>query len=295
MATKTAAHKHADKPAKQQTVHRPLALTTPRLRGEDVEALQGSIVKGFDHFKIERSVTKDGELGTHTFDAAHDLATCLGVVGKAQGKLDHRHVISEGVQELIRGRPLTDEERTAQKQRDDYRAQMRKRYAIDGGEKAIRDSAFLLGPPPYHEEPDGSNWGDGCQKLIEFTGYDEAVYWCGCTAAFIAVKIGGARIPDRIRLGYAPFITADALAHTNGLAAVSVHSARPGDIGSLWDGEHVVTVRAAVKPGDTMVKTREGNTSPNTSGSQNNGGVVADKERPITDFDSGIVARPDWP
>lgn len=295
MATKHAASKHADKPAKAQTVHRPLALTTPRLRGKDVEVLQGSITKGFDHLKIERSVTKDGVLGTHTFDAAHDLATALGVTGRAQAKLNHRHILSEATQELIRGRALTDAERAAQKQRDDYRVAMRKRYAIDGGEKAIRDSAYLLGPPPCHEDPDGSNWGDGCQKLIEFTGYDEAVYWCGCTAAFIVVKIGGARIPNVIRLGYAPYITADALAHTNGLEAVSIHSARPGDIGCLWDGEHVVTVRKAVKPGDTMVLTREGNTSPNTSGSQNNGGVVADKERPITDFDRGIAARPDWP
>ena len=115
----------------------------------------------------------------------------------------------------------------------------------------------------------------------------------GCCACWIVVKLGGAQIPNRIRLGYAPAITADALAGSNGLTAISVHNAQPGDIGALWNGEHVVTVREAVKPGDTMVKTREGNTSA-TDGSQSNGGVVADKERAIGDFDSGIVARPDW-
>jgi hypothetical protein len=287
--------KHADKPAKNTAVHRPLALATPRHRGDDVQALQGSIDKGFKHFKIERSVVRDGVLGPNTFDAAHDLATCLGVVGDAQDKLNRRHVISEGVQKLIRGRELTDAERAAQKDREDYRRKLRKRYAVDGGEKAIRDSAFLLGPPPFHEEPDGSNWGDGCQKLIEFTGYNEAVYWCGCTAAYIVVKIGGAKIPTPIRLGYAGYIVQDALAHANGLTAVSIHTARPGDLGTLWDLEHIVTIREPVKPGDTMVKTREGNTSPNAGGSQNNGGVVADKERPIGDFDRGIAARPDWP
>lgn len=285
---------HADRPANKAEIHRPLALTTPRLRGPDVRALQGSINKGFDHFKIERAVTKDGLLGPHTLDAAHDLATCVGVVGKGQDKLNNRHLISEGVQALIRGRDLTDEEKAAQKKRDDYRKKLRKRYAVDAGEKAIRDSAFLLGPPPCHEEPDGSNWGDGCQKLIEFTGYDEPVYWCGCAAAFIVIKIGGAKIPVPIRLGYAGYIVEDALNHNNGLVATSVHSARPGDVGSLWGFEHIVTVRAPVKPGDTMVKTREGNTSPTSAGSQNNGGVVADKERPISDFDRGIVARPPW-
>jgi len=127
--------------------------------------------------------------------------------------------------------------------------------------------------------------------MITFTGYSGPVYWCGCCACWIVVHIGGAKIPNHQRLGYAPYITADALAHANGLRAVPVEKCQAGDLGSLWGGEHVVTVRGPARNG--MVPTREGNTSA-ADGSQSNGGEVADKERPISDFDHGIVARPDW-
>jgi hypothetical protein len=153
-----------------------------------------------------------------------------------------------------------------------------------------------------HEVPSGSNLGPVITGMEQFTGYpvpihttegDKGVYWCGCCACWIVVHLGGANIPNRMRMGFAPYITADALAHTNGFTAISVHAAAAGDVGSLWDGEHVVTVREPVKPGDTMVKTIEGNTS-SSDGSQSNGGEVALKERPISDFDHGIVARPAW-
>jgi hypothetical protein len=169
-----------------------------------------------------------------------------------------------------------------------YRRKLRKRYAKAPGELAIERSADLIG---VHEEPAGSNWGKVVGKMIRFTGYTGPVYWCGCCAAWIVIHLGGAKIPSRIRLGYAPYITADALGHTNGLRAVRVEKCQAGDLGSLWNGEHVVTVRGPARNG--MVPTREGNTSA-ADGSQSNGGEVADKERPIGDFDHGIVARPEW-
>ena len=99
--------------------------------------------------------------------------------------------------------------------------------------------------------------------------------------------------PDRLRLGYAPYITADALAHRNGLTAIPVADARAGDLGCLWGGQHIVVVRG--KPTNGMVPTLEGNTTaPGNSGSQSNGGEVAENNRPISDFDAGIVARPNY-
>jgi hypothetical protein len=272
-----------------KAVHRPLSLHSPKLHGDDVQALQGSINKQYDHFKIDREIEVDGVLGSETFDAAEEIAVCTGVVGEGQLKLK-RHVISEATQKLIRGRDLTDDEKRAQSRRQTYRTALRKRYDKSPGEKAIAKAEKLVG---VHEEPAGSNWGGKVEDFIRFTGYTGPVFWCGCFAAWVAIKLGGAHIPSRIRIGYAPYITADALAHTNGLKAVSVHKARPGDIGCLWGGEHVVTVREPVNPGDTMVKTIEGNTSA-SHGYQSNGGEVAKKERPIGDFDRGIVARPDW-
>ena len=272
-------------------VHRPLRLASPIERGADIEVLQESVNEQFRHLRIDREIAVDGSCGPQTFKAAEQVALCLGVTGTGQRKLK-AGTISKGTQKLIRGRKRSARERIAAGlyTRDAYRKKLRKRYSKSAGEQAIAKSAGLVG---VHEEPAESNWGKKVGEMIRFTGYTEPVYWCGCCACWIVVKIGGARIPNRIRMGYAPYITADALAGANGFTAVDVHKAQPGDVGCLWGGEHVVTVRAPVRPGDTMVKTREGNTSA-ADGSQNNGGEVADKERPIGDFDRGIVARPDW-
>jgi hypothetical protein len=273
--------------AHDKAVHRPLSLHSPPLKGADVSALQSNVNERFEHLKIERQIEVDGVLGAETFDAAEEVANCLGVIGEAQQKLK-QHTISEGTQKLIRGRERTPEETAAGHRRQDYREKLRKRYAKSPGQAAIDKAAALIG---VHEEPSGSNWGTKVGEMIRFTGYSGPVYWCGCCAAWIVIHLGGAKIPNRIRLGYAPYITADALAHTNGLRAVAVAKCQAGDLGSLWGGEHVVTVRGPVRNG--MVPTIEGNTSA-ADGSQSNGGEVAYKERPVGDFDHGIVARPDW-
>lgn len=276
--------------AHEKAVHRSLHLASPPMKGADVSALQSNINAQFEHLKIDREIEVDGKLGTQTFGAGRQVAVSLGVIGDAHDKLE-RHTISEGTQKLIRGRNRTDGEAEAGKARDEYRQQLRRRYAKSPGQEAIAKSAGLVG---VHEIPDGSNWGGKVEEMIRFTGYSEPVYWCGCCACWIVVKIGGAKIPNRIRLGYAGYITADALAGANGLTAVPVEKCQAGDLGSLWGGEHIVTVRGPVRNG--MVPTREGNTSApdDLAGSQNNGGGVFDKERPVSDFDHGIVARPDW-
>jgi hypothetical protein len=275
--------------AHAKAVHRPLHLASPPLKSADVKALQEQINKRFRGLRIDREIAADSVLGAQTFKAAKQIALCLGVIGGARSKLE-RHLISEGTQKLIRGRKVTVAERLAAKARAPYRRSLRKRFAKSPGEEAIAKGLKLVGA---HEVPDGSNWGGKVEQFIRFTGYTGPVYWCGCFACWVVCKLGGAKVPARIRMGYAPYITADALAGANGFTAVPVTAARPGDVGCLWDGEHVVTVREPVKPGDTMVLTLEGNTSA-SDGSQSNGGEVAAKERPIGDFDHGIVARPSW-
>ena len=271
-----------------KTVHRSLHLATPHLKGPDVSALQGSINKQFAHLKIDRSVTVDGELGAQTFAAAKQVAICLGVVGPGHKKLK-RNTVSMGTQALIRGRKRTTAETIAGTARAPYRAALRKRYAKAPGEVAIERALKYVGTT---ELPYGSNWGPKVSKFILYTGYTGPVYWCGCFACWTICKLGGAKIPNRIRMGYAPYITEDAKAGANGFTAVPVQDAQPGDIGCLWGGEHVVTVREKYSGGG-LVKTIEGNTS-SADGSQSNGGGVFLKERSIGDFDSGIVARPSF-
>lgn len=275
--------------APNTAVHRPLALTTPKVTGPDVRNLQGGVNRLFAHYKIDRRVEIDGVLGMQTFDAAHDIATAHGAVSEAQAKFK-RHIISEGTQKLIRGRDRTAIEVASAKEREDYRKQLRARYAAAPGELAIQKTNGLVG---ITENPPGSNWGGKIEEMIRFTGYDEAVYWCGCAACWIVVKVGGAEIPARIRMGFAPYITADALAGRNGFTAVPAHLGRAGDVACIDNGHHIVTLRDDVSA--TVALTREGNTTPAPgSGDEYNGGGLFDRERPLSLFDAGIVARPAW-
>ena len=171
-------------------IHRPLSLGTPIERGDDVEALQGQINELYDHFKIDRQIGKDGDLGGQTFDAANEIANCLGVIGQAQQKL-RRGTISEGTQALIRGRKRTPEEEVAGRKREDFRQELRRRYSKSVGEAAVAKGRQLIG---VKEQPEGSNWGGKVEEFIRFTGYVEAVYWCGCFACWVVVKLGGAKI-----------------------------------------------------------------------------------------------------
>lgn len=137
------------------------------------------------------------------------------------------------------------------------------------------------------EHPPGSNWGEPVEDWIRFTGYTGPVPWCGCFAAFAVVKIGGAAIPAVQRLGYHGFIIDDARAGRNGLRAVPVEEARPGDL-VAYDFAHIGVIVGRTEAG--AVHTIEGNTSPASGGSQNNGGGVYERRRPIGDV--AVIARP---
>jgi hypothetical protein len=240
----------------------------------------------YDTFNIDHGVTKDGDFGHNTFIASKETATALGVVGEAQDKLKQGR-LSEGTQKLIRGRRRTEEEQAAAANRDDYRQGLRKKYSKNAGERAVQMGRKLLG---VHEEPPGSNWGPKVSDFILFTGYSGPVFWCGCYACWVVVKLGEAKIPDRIRMGYAPYITADAQGDNNGFHSVRSVDARPGDVVCLWGGQHVEVI--AEKPSGGVVRCIGGNTS--NSGQDNNGGEVCENTRALSDFDSGIVARPNW-
>lgn len=276
-------------------VHRPLTLATPVESGADVERLQQAINKRFDELNIDRELRIDGEFGQRTFSAAKQVALSIGVRGGAQRKLK-RGRVSKGTQRLIRkARTATVAEQARAKTRAGYRRRLRKRYDRSGGEVAVARGKRLVG---ISERPPGSNLGAGNITLWQrFTGYapPPGVYWCGCLAAWVVCKLGGAKgITSRIRLGFAPFITADAQAGVNGLRAVPVAEARAGDLGCLWGGQHIVVVTGP--PVDGYVPTLEGNTTaPGQSGSQSNGGCVAENRRAVSDFDQGIVARPTYP
>lgn len=153
-----------------------------------------------------------------------------------------------------------------------------------GPDKALKAAEKDIGKT---EVPYGSNWGPYVSKVIRFCGYSGPVYWCGCAACWWVVKKALAAIGTRIRLGYAGYIYADAVAGANGLRRIS--SPQKGAIGTLWNFEHIVFITGPAVNG--MVPTIEGNTS-SADGSQSNGGGVFRKSRPIGDFD--VFAMPNY-
>lgn len=266
-----------------------MILATPVESGEDVEVLQRRTNARFKDFNIDRRIAVDGDFGPQTFRAVKQVAICMGVYGAALRKL-RRGRVSLASQKLIRkDRTHTRREGLVAKnlRRRRYRRKLRRRYAKAPGEKAVAFGKKFVG---VHEDPAGSNWGGMVETFIRFTGYTFSVFWCGCYACYVVVKGGGARIPTRIRLAYAPYITADAKAGRNGLHAVPASQARPGDIACLWGGQHIEVI--AGTPKDGKVACLGGNTS--TSGKENNGGAVCLNTRSLADFDSGIVARPNY-
>ena len=154
-------------------------------------------------------------------------------------------------------------------------------------EKAVR---WALAQQGTAEHPDGSNWGKPVENWIKRTGYSFPVPWCGCFVHEAVVVHGGADIPSGIRLGYNEYIVADAEAERNGLREVPFGAARPGDI-VVFTFPHIGLVRG--NPSATALPTVEGNTSPLSSGSQNNGGTVAAKTRSRSEV--RCIARPDYP
>lgn len=164
------------------------------------------------------------------------------------------------------------------------RRKRRRERQEEGPTAAVKFARTQIG---VTEHPYGSNWGLPVETWIKYTGYGEPVPWCGCFAAYAVVHEGGANIPNRIRLGYHGYIISDALYAQNGLKQVRVEDARPGDI-VAYDFAHIGVIVGETKDG--LVHTIEGNTSNGVSGSQNNGGGVYERRRPISDV--AVIARP---
>lgn len=157
----------------------------------------------------------------------------------------------------------------------------------DPRKRALKYAAKFVG---VTERPPGSNGGkyiDGWQKLFGIW----RTYWCGAFAGAMLRHVG---VKVSSRIVYAPYIQADARNHRNGFRGWTVDPgrARAGDVGTLWNGEHVVLLRGKPNLRTGKVKTFEGNTS-FADGSQSNGGCVARKVRNISDFDG--FALVDYP
>jgi len=277
-------------------VHRPLTLATPHAKGADVRALQSSIKKGFEHYKIDwLPLAVDGELGPQTLHAARFYSWVLGLGSGHRVPIQKRHTITEATQRLLRSPEHRSAiERTRAKRRQPRLAKIRKAQS-EGPAAAVAYARSFIGTT---ESPAGSNTGPTVQNDKGQPGGVSfweaywglgACYWCLCFASYCAKAIGGARISGNCT--YSVAIEGYARNHENGWVQVPVSEARPGDI-SIWkfDGPSAPSDHGELVVENGVAEDVGGNTSSDNSGSQSNGGGVFAKHRDLSQL--SMVARP---
>ena len=266
------------------TVHRDLMLTAPFTEGPDVKALQRAIdARARELPYTDARLRLDGQFGHYTLSASGRVAFALGLSDDACS------VIKDGTVVQLAQKLLRDPSKLSAEDRQrasDREPELKRRYeARHTGARAAVRWARTQARKRVHESPPLSNWGHPVQDWILFTGYPGPAKWCGCFVAFAVVKKGGARVPQKIRLGYDQYINDDVRAGKNGFEReVSVNDARPGDI-ATFPG-HIGLVVGPTRNG--MIHTIEGNTSA-SDGSNHNGGEVAEHKHPVSEVT--IVGR----
>lgn len=269
----------------EKSIHRRFTLASPSSRGADVQRFQVAANNLYKHFRIDKQIEEDGDFGKQTLVAAKELGFVMGI-GRANRKFLAKGRVSKNLQALLRlSREKTRGEKIRTRARKNVRKKLRKRYASAPGEKVIVWAAKQIGTT---ESPAGSNWGGKITEWIKYTGYDFPVYWCGCFACYGVVKVGGAKVSNRIRLGYTGYIVEDAKAGQNGLIEVSYDNARAGDV-VVYTFDHIGIVESVTAEGLLAI---EGNTSSGSSGSQSNGGGVFRRLRSRSDV--LLIARPTY-
>jgi hypothetical protein len=154
------------------------------------------------------------------------------------------------------------------------------------GDRAVM-AALKDASAGVHEKPNGSNWGGRVATMLRGTGLGPNP-WCGA-AVITWLRQGGYRLQSN-RGVYVPNIVADAKAGQNGWAKwIPVNRAEDAPVGaavvmdfgnSAVSGEHVGILRKKVGRGAATIPTVEGNTSPGSRGSQDNGQGVYVRDRP---------------
>lgn len=214
-------------------VQRPLAVTTPFVRGEDVGALQRAINRRLEARGSDYRVDVDAEFGPDTMDTGQIVAYVLGVGTDKQDDL-----LSEQEQEVIRDPDKRNE--TQLKRASERRKLLDDLLEPRGGAQAVIKYALRF--EGRTESPAGSNCGagiiDDCQKwALGYSGF----FWCGAFVGYCAHKAAGC-VFSKKNVVYTPAIVADAKARRNGFSGwCPVSQAKPGDFALFnWPGGEFV-------------------------------------------------------
>jgi CHAP domain len=242
---------------------RTFKLTSPEMRGADIQSLQRTLNERLEHYRSRMRIKVNGIYDRETAHAVAVVAYSSGLqhydgIPAVTMRIEHQHL--RNPEEI-------------------HLAHKRAEERIDGsGLDGILTHA--LTHVGVHEEPAESNWGEpypaGWEKNF---GFESGVSWCGCFAGSMILAAGG-HVTDRV--AFCPYIEADARAGASGFEKwVTDHQAgvQPGWLVLYnWYGgdepEHVGIVKEVLP---THLVTVEGNTS---GTNPSDGGMVAVMERP---------------
>lgn len=249
---------------------RPLALTTPLMRGQRVKDAQWLLAGNnrFEGLAPYKDGKIDGVYGPVTGQAVRRAKYWLGYPDRAVKSSDGLR-FGQTLYEYLRPnhwRPLPEEYR---KRRT---ARLRAIVVVTPGEKALAVARAQLG---YHETP----WGSNRNKYGAWYGFN-GVPWCAIFESWCLAQVG-----IRYRYSYCGSIVDDAANYRNGLYLV--RTPRAGDIviytlrGHRF--AHTGFFVRWLDVGQTRFVDLGGNTGPT---SISNGGAVMEQHR-----DRGIVSH----
>lgn len=243
---------------------RSLSLVSPHLTGEDVRLLQSALNQRLRALHLS-AIDTDGDYGTDTDNALRQVAWLLGLGdGPIHGP------VPPYVQRLVEhpGRRSAVQIQTAEKRVAQFQR---------GGGARARTLRWCRQQVGVHESPAGSNRGPLVSRWERDFGMDGQP-WCGAFVGFALRHVAGIPVPNGIV--YTPNIANYARAGTGGFASLDKWADRkPGDLVLFkFPGVSRDPVDHVGILDSDREHTIEGNTSTG-DGSQNNGGIVARRNR----------------
>ena len=137
------------------------------------------------------------------------------------------------------------------------------------------------------EFPPNSNSGPRVRTYQAVTGaYNQP--WC---ASFVAWGLTQAGLPRAALPALAAYVPAYAATNNKHIKTVALRSAKRGDLLCLFGDGHIEAVTKVLIPG-LVFRTIGGNTSPDSGGSQSNGGMVCRRTRYGRDVSAAKRVRP---
>ncbi len=260
-----------------------IILTSPHRKGDEVVEAQRMLNGGN---RMKRDLLKgpvDGDWGPLSAQATRRAKFLIGFppkhINEIYSPLLHAYLtpVEDG------GKPLPRHMRL----RRNIRMRLEKQRA-NRRDEIIKLAVSQIG---IKESPAGSN-------RVKYTEwYGMVGPWCAMFMSWLGVKVGLKSFKVGSRWAYCPYIEADAAQGRHGLRLTSAGSITEDDIVlALFhfgggEAKHVGIVEDIdIKGG--MVTCIEGNTSSGDAGSQDNGGTVARRTRPLSHVRCFVLVNP---